>query len=241
MMSENTIDQWIIDLVEGDSQVQMNAFNMLEAHGESRMVEPLIQIIRDRNRDAKVRGLSIDILVAYGDPVVNDVLIDTLQDPHPKVRTSAIWGLRDIGGADAIEPLDRVLRHDESPSVRAVAAITLGTLGGKRAVRSLITALSEDQFGFVRACAAESLGVIGDPQAIEPLVFALDDSDEDVRQEAAVKLGEFGDERAVGPLIYSLKDEQAYVQQSAIKSLKQLGTPEALAAVEEWQAQQGGV
>lgn len=240
MMSENQIDQWIVELVEGDKQVQMNAFNMLEAHGETRMVDPLIQIVRDRNQVSKVRHLAIDILVAFGDPIVNELLIEILQDPHPKVRTSAIWGLRDIGGQSAIEPLDRVLRLDESPSVRAVAAITLGTLGGKKAVKALISALSDDQFGFVRACAAESLGVIGDPQAIEPLVFALDDSDEDVRQEAAVKLGEFGDERAVGPLIYSLNDKQAYVQQSAIKSLKQLGTPDALAAIEEWQAQQGG-
>jgi HEAT repeat protein len=240
-MSDNKINQWIADLLEGDRQTQMQAFNNLEAHGNAQMVKPLTQIIKDQSKDAKVRHLAIDVLVTFGDPAVNEVLLDILQDTDPKVRTSALWGLRDIGDRRAIEPLSQVLRQDNSPSVRAVAAITLGTLAGDLAVQSLITTLAGDQSGFVRACAAESLGIIADPAAIGPLIAALKDSDEDVRQEAAVKLGVFGDEAAVKPLIASMNDdEHVYVRKSAVQSLEIIGSLEALAAVTAWRRKDKG-
>ena len=238
-MSDNDINQWIADMLEGDQKTQMQGFNMLEAHGNAQMVEPLTEIIKDQSKNAKVRHLAIDVLVAFGDPAVSDVLLVILQDPDPKVRTSALWGLRDIGDKRAIEPLNRVLRQDNSPSVRAVAAITLGTLGGELAVQSLITTLAGDHSGFVRACAAESLGVIGDSAAIGPLIGALKDSDEDVRQEAATKLGVLGDEVAVKPLIVSLNsDAHIYVQKSAAQSLETIGTADAVAAVAAWHEKQ---
>ena len=75
------------------------------------------------------------------------------------------------------------------------------------------------------------------PNTIDPLIADLGSSDGLVRQNARIALIRMG-EPAVGSLITALQNKSEPTHWEAAKALKRIGTPDALAALEEWQRQQ---
>jgi hypothetical protein len=77
------------------------------------------------------------------------------------------------------------------------------------------------------------------PNHLQQLITSLKDSNPDSRWRTAYALGRIGDQRAVGPLIEALDDEDERVRQKAAEALHGIGTPQALAAVKEWEIKSG--
>ena len=74
-------------------------------------------------------------------------------------------------------------------------------------------------------------------QTVERLIKRLGHKKANVRANAAGTLGRIGKD-AVPALIQALKDQDVGVRWNAAGALKKIGTPEAIKAVEEYQAQQ---
>lgn len=73
-----------------------------------------------------------------------------------------------------------------------------------------------------------------DARDVDLIISALQASNPDVRQGAVNALGRIADPRAVDPLIKTLRDSHSGVRGWVAK----IGTPEALAAVEQWERKQ---
>lgn len=143
----------------------------------------------------------------------------------------------------------------------------LGQIGDKRAVELLIYVLKRPDLG-LDLNAARALAAIGDSRAIEPIIESLNDPDEGFRGLVVYTLRDFEDERVVNALISRLSDSERFVIQAAkeilggmgqiavnpltrllvdasfseptivVEILQKIGTPDALAAVEEWQGRE---
>ncbi len=110
--------------------------------------------------------------------------------PSLFLRIHAVCMLADLKDEDAVPPLARVLREDESPLVRHEAAFVLGQLGFKSSVPALIEAMTKDESVLVRHESAVALGSIGDERARESLERTVKDMDEDVRYSAEIALAD---------------------------------------------------
>jgi HEAT repeat protein len=150
------------------------------------------------------------IAVPYIGEIVIDRLIAVLFDPDAKdSRLNVVETLKRIG-EPAIAPL---LNAAESGNdfEKGVAAVVLGHIGSTAAVGVLMN-LSGHQNAWIRINAIQALGDIGDERAIPVLVELLDDDDEPFQNERICNI--------------------------AAESLRKIRTPEALAAVIEWQRNQ---
>lgn len=114
---------------------------------------------------------------------------------------------------------------------------------GKHAVPALLEEIYNPNV-WIRLLVLKSLGLIGDERALMPLINACSDESNWVRGRAAQALGRLGDARAVPHLIPRLVDTEAMFQSTEIpdldnlaaEALLRIGTPEALEAVQQWQA-----
>lgn len=104
------------------------------------------------------------------------LLEDTLLDPSQSLfgRMRAIFGLRALGGRDAIEALGRCLVEDGSALLRHECAYVMGQLQDPECVPHLKLALESDPSDMVRHEAAESLGNIATDECIALLERALE-------------------------------------------------------------------
>jgi len=107
-----------------DSIVRAKAVKALGNIRDLRVVEPLIQALKDEHWD--VRRRAAWVLGNMGEPAV-EPLLQALEDEHWDVRRKAAWALGNIRDARAIEPLIQALR-DEYPDVRRQAARSLAAL-----------------------------------------------------------------------------------------------------------------
>lgn len=138
-------------------------------------------------------------------------------------------------GEAALEPLITTLLNDDS-NMRREAARVLREIGATRAVEPLISALKDGDDG-VRKEATRALGEIGDARALGPLVAALRDYDTLMSLITIESLVKFG-EMALPPLVAALKNGDRWMRRSVVEALRQIGTPEALAAVREYEDRQ---
>jgi len=138
-----------------DSIVRAKAVKALGNIRDLRVVEPLIQALKDEHWD--VRRRAAWVLGNMGEPAVGP-LIQALKDEHWDVRRKVAWALGNIRDARAIEPLIQALR-DEYSDVREEAAWALGNIRDARAIGPLIQAL-RDEYPDVRRQAARSLAVL---------------------------------------------------------------------------------
>jgi HEAT repeat protein len=214
------------------------------------------------HRDQRVREVAAWALGEIQDPNTLPGLMTALRDIDVGVYRAAYDGLLKLDVAavpDVIEAL-----KDEVWSVRQAAAKLLGEIGDVGALDGLFNALT-DSYSDVRKAAAEALGKIGDSQAVPALLRVLsDDDNSDVRCTAAEVLGLIGDERGLAGLIAILENDNSsapidlgqpprfgeglnefnrwndkYLCKVAAEALRRIGTPEAVTAVEQWQAAQG--
>ena len=102
-------------------------------------IEPLIQALKDEDRD--VRERSACILGEMGNVRAVEPLIQTLKDEHQDVLIATAEALKKIG-KPAVEPLIQALT-DGNNNVQWGAAEILGAIGDERAVEPLIQALTD--------------------------------------------------------------------------------------------------
>jgi len=226
-------------------EVRKCAAEALGKLGDSRAVEPLIQIINDKNWEVRSKAIEalgklgdiraletlfeafkegdrhtrfnvIYALHNFRDGRVVDILIQALTDADYFVRCSAAKELGEFRDVRALESLIQALQ-DKEPLVRSDAVHALMKINDKRAIDPVIQAL-KDENDMVRRSAVLALGVIGGIEAIEHIIQALR-NDSAVRDNAIAILNDFRDSRAVEPIIQALSDDDKNVRYSAARAL----------------------
>jgi HEAT repeat protein len=209
--------------------------------------------------DRNVRSQAALALGKFGDSTAIDALLEALYtEPDFFVREDITWALVRMG-AEAIEPLIDLLKH-ESPEARHAAAHVLGKIGDKRAVKALIEAL-EDESIPVLTKSAFSLGQMDAVESVSALTRLIGHEDREVqttitreierfaetafplvvdllkderwqvREHAADILGLLDKQSAVPALIEALADEHWQVRFAAATALNALGEPNALSVL----------
>lgn len=201
-----------------------------------RAVPALIEALTDPHE--RVRRNAAAALVRIGETAV-PALIEALKHPEEWVRWQAAGLLGNLGeaAAPAVPALIKILRdRKEKEEVRAKAAEALGLIGeaAAPAVRALIEAMRyrDKTVSF----AADALRLIG-KAAVPALLEVSRDSDCFLRANAAWAFGWIGKAAALGvpALLEGLKDPVPTVRGWAADALRDIGTPEALAAVDEYE------
>ncbi|NQU24149.1 MAG: HEAT repeat domain-containing protein [Candidatus Nealsonbacteria bacterium] len=182
--------------------------------------------------DVRVRRHVADVLTRIEDRRAVTALLVALDDKDTEVRQGVAIALGRPGLTDAVEPLMKVLRSDESPFVQAIAASELGDIGSPKAVPLLVEILASPRRGvWTRECAARALGNFREEPVFEPLVAALKDDQADVREAAAEGLGRLRDPRAADVLIAALKDKDPDVRESAAGAMGAVRNEKTLPAL----------
>ena len=96
--------------------------------GDTRAVEPLIQVLDDKDKD--VRLTAARVLGVIGDARAVESLIQALRDEERVVRMNAATALGRIGDKRAVEPLTNAL-EDENSFVQNAARDALEKIQGK--------------------------------------------------------------------------------------------------------------
>ncbi|NSW75431.1 MAG: HEAT repeat domain-containing protein [Candidatus Atribacteria bacterium] len=212
-------------LQSGDLDAQLEAVRKLQGIPDPRVVDALIEALRDESKDPFVREDSAEALGKIGNPIAIPPLIEAFQEmdaENSDLWWKASWALLKIKDPRVTESLLEALQHD-IPQVRMGAAYTLGEIGDIRAVEPLITVLREDQEERVRTQAAHALGRLGDKRAVKPLIEALKDREHSVRYAAIMALWELEAKEAIPYLIQALHDEHPSVREIAAWVLGEMG------------------
>ncbi len=143
----------------------------------------------------------------------------------PRLRSSAIQALGQIGGDKAVAALIEIYKTRSCYS-DVEAAEMLGKLGDARAIGSLVDALDSDDRS-TRTSAAMALGEIGGNKAVKALIPLLKHEDHMTRRCTAIALGITGNKGAVGQLLNLLKDEDTVVRAVAANALGEIGSEKA--------------
>jgi HEAT repeat protein len=205
------------------SIIRADAIEALQKIGDSRAIEPLLQLFNDIGNTEYINEnpdrFSVDKALAYfRDPFVFDFMLNVLQtetttyNQYARESESAAKILGHLQDVRAFEPLAAALASDK-PLVRNGALRGLGTLGDKRAFPLLTDALAPT--GLLGASAIIALGDLGDNRAVEWLLPMLQDENPITRKIVVRALGKLQDKRVVAPLLAQLKQETKERQISA--------------------------
>lgn len=180
--------------------------------------------------DAETRTRAVERLAEASDDRALAVLIETLDDLDPAVRTKTAQALGHVGSAVAIEPLVHRLRREKEHQVAFAIADALRALGPKLAVPFLLAALVEPDFRGRQNVASAARRICWDflddagqarvaivqnawkevaglgPPAVEPLVQAIRREGNRTQREAADALGRMNDPVAAQALQDLLAD-----------------------------------
>ncbi|MHA1578780.1 MAG: HEAT repeat domain-containing protein [Candidatus Freyarchaeota archaeon] len=116
------------------TKIRFDAARALGEMGDLRAVEPLMEAVKDENRD--VRWAAARALGELKDLRAVEPLIQALKDEGSDVRKAAIWALGELGDVGAVELLIEVLRNDIW-GLRLEAARALAKIGDARAIEPL--------------------------------------------------------------------------------------------------------
>ncbi|MBA3870992.1 MAG: HEAT repeat domain-containing protein [Anaerolineae bacterium] len=168
-------------------------------------------------------------LTKHNDPRIAELLIQALSNTDPKVRVKAIWALREIPDARAINPLIACL-EDSNPKVRGCAVSVLASLRIEAAIEPILRKLADTERE-VRFSTLWALNTfqIKDARAVEPLIQVLEDTDDKIggtTYQAIDALVAISDLRAVEPLISVVNREKIFenlpVRRKAVQGLGEL-------------------
>jgi deoxyhypusine monooxygenase len=119
------------------------------------------------------------------------VLKGILLDPQERMwgRYRALFALRAIGSAEAIEVIGRCMLTAESALLRHECAFVFGQMADERCVPWLERSLAGDEHPMVRHEAAEAIGAIANAQCLAMLRhYARHDPAPEVRESCEVAL-----------------------------------------------------
>ncbi len=151
--NSRAVDPLITLLKNEDPEVRWRAVEALGKIQNQRAIEPLIDALKDHS--SRVRESTIEALgMMKKDKKVIEALIGAWKDSDIDVRKITAEVLVDIG-SQAVEPLIKLLKHDDS-YLRWRAAWALGKIRDPKAVEYL-TPLLQDEVSEVRFIATEAL------------------------------------------------------------------------------------
>jgi HEAT repeat protein len=161
---------------------RLAAVKALACLGTNAPVVPLLRLLRDSDR--QLAAETANALASIG-PASVPGFVQALEDPEPRVRALACYGLSRLGrgAAEAAPALVRRL-NDRELQIASQAANALLQIGPS-AVPSLARAVT-DPDPITRYHAARTLGSMGYPAriAVPELVIAAQDIDPSVKREA---------------------------------------------------------
>jgi HEAT repeat protein len=171
---------------------------------QEQATEELLGVLKDKDKNFKIRQKAAEALGRIGSETAIDGLIEALEDGCAAWQVAR--ALVKIGSKKALPGLLKAL---EGSIPCEQAAFVLGELGDTLAVPSLINILNH-WCPEVRERAVEALGKLGDKAAIPRLYELLKDSLRDnFRKKIIVALGKLGDER-VSPELIEILNNQAF-------------------------------
>lgn len=179
---------------DGNSTVEQReeAFAEIVRSGSTE-IQYLLDVAGDKTQSTRLRWVAIRALGQIRGPQAEEVLMKTLKDPEPAIRTAAVSALGDLGKTEYTKLIGRFLQ-DDAVIVRVAAAEALGKLADVKAIPLLESALVDPSNQYrgaslwVRAHYTVALGNIGDAKAYPALLKCLADGDPRVVQSAVVAL-----------------------------------------------------
>jgi HEAT repeat protein len=184
-------------------------------------IEPLMQLLHNRQESKSVRQAAAVALGQFDDPRV--VLSLALALDIPAVSGTAITALKQVGPA-AQHPLLSASRH-ESPYMRRAVITAMAQLGEPWAVLPLLTA-TVDPDPAIQNIARNGLLVMG-PVTIPPLMNTFKYSDPEVRLLILDILVNIGSSLTRSVFLMALTDKDSRVRQAGADGLDRIN----------WQAQ----
>ena len=137
---ERAVQPLIKLLTDEEWEVEKGATDALIGIGKP-AVEPLIEILLDKNEDVYLQMKVVAVLAGIKDERAIQPMIQALKE-KPELQADLGYHLG-LMGDPAVEPLVQAL-GDEDPNVRVRAAEALGRIGDERAVGPLTTALNDE-------------------------------------------------------------------------------------------------
>jgi len=152
----------------------------LEAETIAELKERLLEVVRDQNQPAPVRGSALAALGYFSDADSAGELAAGFSDPV--LRLGAVRAMGRTADPRWTDRLMPVLGSDD-PQLRVEAARALGELEDERAVTPLVELL-EDPEPDVQLAVIHALGQIGGEDAREALLFLAEAGEERLRDAA---------------------------------------------------------
>ncbi|MBN2298006.1 MAG: HEAT repeat domain-containing protein [Deltaproteobacteria bacterium] len=142
----------------------------------------------------------------------------------PSLRRQAATMLADIGGIEALDRLE-VLLKDPNNGVRDAAQNSIILLGGKDAIEKMVLLLTHEDPA-IRNMAIDILRKIGE-DGLDILHCLAKDSNDNIRLFVLDILGSIGSSDSLDILIEGLYDTNPNVRNAAVISLGELGDPKS--------------
>jgi len=169
---------------DAEESVAEAAAKALVNIGDTRAVEPLIQVLRSRASGA--RRWAATALGELKDTRAAEPLISAVNDDDAGVRAHAVRGLGMIGTAQAVVPLDSALGDIEG-TVREAAVYALARIDDPCARELVESALSHNDL-ITRTAATKAWKKKATPNSIVTLLASLETRIEELSTAAAAAL-----------------------------------------------------
>lgn len=201
-----------------NSWTRKYACKILGIFRQDTVVPQLMRVLRN-DPDFQVREQAAESLGNIANDLAIQELINALNDDTKPVQNAAIKALANMKAHSTTSEIRRMLYRGDSTC--GIAAQALGDLKDQDSVQAIRDICLNHEDETIRAKGARAIGQIGTPNAVlavNNLIELLEDDTVWLRSDDSTVLLRVCDE--------------------VEKTLRKIGTPEALAAVEEWEKRQ---
>ncbi len=240
---EQSFDVLLPFLQDPDPRVRANTVEALDDLGDPRLEPHLEEVLNDE--DNRIRGNALKALARFDRPRAISGAHEMAASPHTWMRATAIWLLRELGGRQAEEALQR-MRHRETGEMAEKIDAALSILASRKASEGALPELAAGKKA--REAVKRQLETDDDAGRMEGIIAAaelppaeavpllkkalLSESSDRVLATLVRTLGQVGGVGDVKVVAAYLKHEDARVRANAIEALAALGDLESFSLVE---------
>ncbi len=229
--NQQVLDLALQVLIEGDFEQQWDIAKIISKLGEI-AVQPLLDIVNDRDLDLEDRWFGARILGEFSHPQVVTALVELVQQNEDPELTAIATGALTKIGTPAIAALTDLL----STTDRGMAVAILAQIRHSQTIEPLL-AIVDDPDPQLRTLIVEALGSFHDPRIPPILITKLSDSAASVRKAAIVALSLRSDLAAELNLLQHLRpllfDLNLAVCAATALGLSRLPDPEVVTVLTE--------